>query len=111
MTAVAVAVVAAAPANASKARAPKGAVAAALQRAVLHFAAPEKLKVAVTLRSSIDRRWSLVTGVYGQHGLWAGWVRHSPSGHYVVEIFRTHNLDPGTRPPCDIRPAYSEPAC
>ena len=26
-------------------------------------------------------------------------------------IFRARDFDPGSRPPCDIRPAFSEPLC
>ena len=102
---------AAAPAPAAGDRAPKAAVVAAFERAVFHYAVPEKIRVEFTLRSRADRRWSLVTGRYGQRGLWAAWVRRTASGRYRVETFRTRNFDPGTTPPCDIRPAFSEPLC
>ena len=99
------------PAEASARRAPKAAVAAALERAVFHYALPEKIRVTATLRSDVDRSWSLVTGSYGRRGLWAAWAHRGSSGRYRVEIFRTRNFDPGDKPPCDIRPAFSEPEC
>jgi hypothetical protein len=106
-----VAATAAAPAPAAGARAPKGAVVAAFERAVFHYAVPEKIRVEFTLRSRVDRLWSLVTGQYGRRGLWAAWVRRTASGRYRVETFRTRDFDPGTTPPCDLRPAFSEPLC
>jgi hypothetical protein len=63
------------------------------------------------MRSERDRNWSLVTGGYGKRGLWAAWVLRHAGGRYRVEVFRTRNFDPGTRPPCDIRPAFAEPKC
>ena len=67
-------------------------------------------RVAETLRSALDRSWSLVTGRRGRRGLWAAWVRRI-AGVQRVEIFRARDFRPGRRPPCDIRPAFSEPAC
>ena len=100
------------PAPASAARAPKGAVVAAFERAAFHYDRAEKVRVEFSLRSTRDRLWSLVTGTYGKRGLWAAWVRRlSPNGRYVVHTFRTRNFDPGTTPPCDLRPAFSEPLC
>ncbi len=102
----------AAPAPAASPRAPKGAVVAAFTRAVSHYDVPEKIRIQTTHRSQRDRLWSLVTGNYGERGLWAAWVRRlSPNGRYVVHTFRTRNFDPGTTPPCDLRPAFSEPLC
>ena len=101
----------AAPAGAQAARAPKAAVVAAFARAVDHYAVPEKIRVEFTKRSRVDRLWSLVTGRYGERGLWAAWVRRTASGRYSVHTFRTRNFDPGTTPPCDLRPAFSEPLC
>jgi len=95
----------------AKERAPKGAVAAARARAYDHYADDGKVKVGVTLRSQVRRSWSLVTGEYGRRGLWAAWVRRTASGRYRVEIFRTRDFDPGAEPPCDIKPAFSEPEC
>lgn len=95
----------------AKERAPKASVAAAFERAVYHYTVPEKIRVTSTLRSGVDRSWSLVTGSYGKRGLWAAWVRRTAAGRHRVEIFRTRTFDPGRRPPCDIRPAFSEPAC
>jgi hypothetical protein len=91
--------------------APKGAIAAARATAHREFRVDSKVKVTGSLRSQVGRSWSLVTGGYGRRRIWAAWVRRRPSGRYTVEIFRTRNFDPGSRPPCDIRPAFSEPAC
>jgi hypothetical protein len=91
--------------------APKAAVAAAVERAIFHYADPQKIRIGATMRSGRDRRWSLVTGSYGRRGLWAGWVRRTAAGKQRVVFFRTRDFDPGTRPPCDIRPAFTEPAC
>lgn len=106
--AVAVAVV---PARAAAQRAPKGAIVAAVAHAIYHYPTPEKVRLSVSLASRVDRRWSLVTGNYGRRGLWAAWVRRTPAGRYGVVVFRTRDFDPGTAPPCDIRPAFSEPSC
>lgn len=92
-------------------RAPKAAVAAALVRAVHHYADPTKLRVTHTLRSKADPSWSLVTGAYGRRGLWAAWTRRTRAGVHRVSVFRTRNFNPGTRVPCDVRPAFSEPSC
>jgi hypothetical protein len=102
---------AAAPAPAPAASAPKAAVVAAFARAVVHFKSPAKIRVGFTLRSRRDRLWSLVTGHYGERGLGAAWVRRTSPGRYRVETFRTRNFDPGSTPPCDLRPAFSEPLC
>lgn len=100
------------PAPASAARAPKGAVVAAFERAAFHYELPEKIRIQTTQRSTRDRLWSLVTGTYGKRGLWAAWVRRTSStGPFTVHTFRTRNFDPGTTPPCDLRPAFSEPLC
>jgi hypothetical protein len=93
-----------------KEAAPPGAIAAALARARRHYAVDSTIRVTVTLRSQLRPAWSLVTGAHGARGLWAAWVRRS-AGAYRVETFRTRDFDPGTAPPCDIRPAFSEPAC
>jgi hypothetical protein len=90
--------------------APPGAIAAALARARRHYAVDGTIRVEVTLRSQLRPAWSLVTGSHGARGLWAAWIRRS-AGVYAVETFRTRDFDPGTAPPCDIRPGYSEPAC
>jgi hypothetical protein len=90
--------------------APPGAIAAALARARRHYAVDGTIRVDVTLRSQLRPAWSLVTGSHGARGLWAAWVRRSARA-YRVETFRTRHFDPGTAPPCDIRPAFSEPAC
>ena len=90
--------------------APPGAIAAALARARRHYAVDRTIRVEVTLRSQLRPAWSLVTGSHGARGLWAAWIRRS-AGAYDVETFRTRDFDPGTAPPCDIRPAFSEPAC
>jgi hypothetical protein len=90
--------------------APPGAIAVALTRAHGHYAADRTIRVHVTLRSQLRPAWSLVTGSHGARGLWAAWVRRS-AGAYRVETFRTRDFDPGTAPPCDIRPAFTEPAC
>ncbi len=92
-------------------RAPRAAVAAALGRAVHHYADPTKLRVTHTLRSEADPAWSLVTGAYGRRGLWAAWTRRTAASSHRVAVFRTRNFDPGGRAPCDIRPAFSEPSC
>lgn len=99
------------PAGAAKQRAPKAAIVAAFERAIYHYATPEKVRLSVSLASHVDRRWSLVTGNYGRRGLWAAWVRRTSGGRYRVMVFRTRNFDPGTTPPCDIRPAFAEPSC
>lgn len=91
--------------------APDAAVAAAFARAVHHYADPTRIRVTHTLRSDENRSWSLVTGSYGRRGLWAAWARRTARGSYRVVVFRTRDFDPGSRPPCDIRPAFSEPAC
>jgi hypothetical protein len=90
--------------------APPEAIAAALVRARRHYAVDRTTRVHVTLRSQLRPAWSLVTGSHGARGLWAAWVRRS-AGAYGVEAFRARDFDPGTAPPCDIRPAFSEPAC
>jgi hypothetical protein len=90
--------------------APAAAIDAALARARRHYAVDRTIRAAVTLRSQRRPAWSLVTGSHGARGLWAAWVRRS-AGAYGVETFRTRDFDPGTTPPCDIRPAFSEPAC
>ena len=90
--------------------APPAAIAAALAGARRHYAADGTTRVEVTLRSQLRPAWSLVTGAHGKRGLWAAWVRRSAGAHRV-ETFRTRDFDPGTAPPCDIRPAFSEPAC
>lgn len=92
-------------------RAPDAAVAAAFSRAVHHYADPTRIRVTHTLRSDENRSWSLVTGSYRRRGLWAAWTRRTASGSYRVVVFRTRDFDPGSRPPCDIRPAFSEPEC
>jgi hypothetical protein len=99
------------PAAAADKPAPKAAIAAAVEHAIFHYADPQKLRLGASVRSRVDRRWSLVTGGYGRRGLWAAWVRRAPSGRYRVRIFRTRNFDPGREPPCDIRPAFAEPEC
>lgn len=91
--------------------APKAAVAAALEHAVFHYADPTRIRVTHTIRSDENRAWSLVTGSYGRRGLWAAWTRRTSGGAHRVAIFRTRDFDPGERPPCDIRPAFSEPEC
>jgi hypothetical protein len=90
--------------------APPGAIAAALARARRHYAVDRTIRAEVTLRSQLRPAWSLVTGSHGARGLWAAWVRRSARA-YRVETFRTRDFDPGTAPPCDIRPAFSEPTC
>jgi hypothetical protein len=90
--------------------APQGAIAAALARTRRHYAVDRTIRVAVTLRSQLRPAWSLVTGSHGPRGLWAAWVRRS-ADTYRVATFSTRAFDPGTAPPCDIRPAFSEPAC
>ena len=90
--------------------APPAAIAVALARARRHYALDGTIRVEVTLRSQLRPAWALVTGSHGARGLWAAWVRRS-AGAYRVETFRTRDFDPGTAPPCDIRPAFSEPAC
>jgi hypothetical protein len=90
--------------------APPGAIAAALARARRHYAIDRTIRVDVTLRSQLRPTWSLVTGSHGARGLWAAWVRRA-ADDYRVETFRSRDFDPGTPPPCDIRPAFSEPAC
>lgn len=90
--------------------APPGAIAAALARARRHYAADRTIRVRVTLRSQLRPAWSLVTGSHGARSLWAAWSRRSRAA-YRVETFRTRDFDPGSAPPCDIRPAFSEPAC
>jgi hypothetical protein len=90
--------------------APPGAIAAALARARRHYTVDRTIRVHVTLRSQLRAAWSLVTGSHGARGLWAAWVTRS-AGAYRVARFRTRDFDPGTAPPCDIRPAFSEPAC
>ncbi len=91
--------------------APDAAVAAAFSRAVHHYSDPTRIRVTHTLRSQRNRSWSLVTGSYGRRGLWAAWTRRTSNASYRVVVFRTRDFDPGSRPPCDIRPAFSEPAC
>jgi len=105
------AAIAVVPAPAQAERAPKAAVVAAFARAVQHYDVPEKIRVEFSKRSRVDRLWSLVTGRYGERGLWAAWVRRTTSGRYTVHTFRTRNFEPGTTPPCDLRPALSEPLC
>jgi len=92
-------------------RAPRDAVEAAVRRAARHYAVRDRIAVGATLRSRRNDAWSLVTGSYGKRGLWAAWVRRRSGGAYRVEVFRTRRFDPGRRPPCDIRPAFSEPDC
>jgi hypothetical protein len=98
-------------AGAAAERAPKPAIVVGFERAVYHFPTPEKIAISGSLRSQIDRRWSLVTGRYGRRGLWAAWVRRSSAGRYRVQVFRTRTFHPGAKPPCDIKPAFSEPEC
>ena len=108
LTVLALSLAAVAPAAAVD-RAPRAAKQAAKERAARHFGG--EVKATFSLRSQRDRRWSLVTGEYRTQKIWAAWVRRSSTGRYVVRIFRTRNFDPGAPAPCDIRPAYSEPAC
>ena len=91
-------------------RAPTAAVVAAFEHALDTFSDPTKLRISFTLRSRMDRSWSLVTGQYGERRIWASWVRRTDGRQHSV-IFRTRDFDPGPRPPCDIRPAFSEPLC
>ena len=91
---------------ARKQPAPDAAIKAARQRA----RTLPGMKVGATLRSQVDRAWSLVTGGYANHGLWAAWVRRDDTGTYRVEVFRTRDFNPSA-PPCDIKPAFAEPRC
>jgi hypothetical protein len=92
-------------------RAPRRAVQVGLRRARAHFRDDRRIRLGATLRSRVDRRWSLVTGGYAKRRLWAAWVRRSGSSRFSVAIFRTRDFSPGLRPPCDLRPAFSEPDC
>jgi hypothetical protein len=69
----------------------------------------------VTLRSRVDRRWTLVDGYYrkpGKGGLWALWLKQR-SGRWVVVYGGTNDRAdaPAGKVPCDIWPAFSEPSC
>ncbi len=70
-----------------------------------------------TLRSRRDPRWVLAEGAYARPrsgGLWAAWLRRAGGRWRVVYAGANRGgLEPpaGLRVPCDIRPAFSEPAC
>jgi hypothetical protein len=108
LPALLVALVVAAPAQAVD-RAPRAAKEAAKQRAAAYFGGA--VKATFTIRSDRDRRWSLITGDHKRTRLWAAWVQRIAPGRYRVKIFRTRFFDPGPPAPCDIRPAFAEPAC
>jgi hypothetical protein len=70
-----------------------------------------------SMRSRCRNAWALVSGFYrklGTGGTWAGWLRLE-DGYWIVKYagLDAQGLVPpaSLRVPCDIRPAFSEPAC
>jgi hypothetical protein len=68
-------------------------------------------------RSKRNPDWVLVTGFYrkgARRGTWAVWERFV-DGYWIVKHagLDEDGIDPPrtVRVPCDIRPAFSEPAC
>lgn len=107
--------------------APVAATRAAKARAAVHYGTARAIRVEFSLRSSVDRRWALVTGTRGSRTagvrLWAVWLRQSSGGRWRALYFiddrgaraRGREFRPlrqhlGTVP-CDLVPAYSEPDC
>ena len=89
-----------------------GSVAITYASQKLHLRGVQSL---IVLRSKIDRRWTLVDGFYqkpGKVGLWALWLNQR-SGRWVVVFGGADKTAtaPASKVPCDIWPAFSEPAC
>lgn len=96
-------------------------------------APPAAVKVAVTaararfhttpvhadfsLVSRRDRRWAAVAGfATARHRLWAAWLHKDGASRWTLRYFdTTAPFQPGStahgRVPCDLYPAFSEPAC
>jgi hypothetical protein len=68
----------------------------------------------VVLRSRINKRWTLVDGYYRKPrlGSWALWLRLS-SGRWRVVYGGADRKGtaPAGKVPCDIWPAFTDPAC
>jgi hypothetical protein len=124
--AAAVLVVGAAAPTAFAAPAPAAAIRAAKVRAAVHYGSAHAVSAQFSLRSIVNRRWALVTGVGptaagGVRRLWAVWLKLPSGGRwraiYFIDDkgvrgreFRPLRQDQG-RAPCDLVPAYSEPDC
>lgn len=101
--------------------------------ALAAMAPPAAVKVAVTaararfhtthihadfsLVSRRDRRWAAVAGfATARHRLWAAWLHKDGASRWTLRYFdTTAPFQPGStahgRVPCDLYPAFSEPAC
>ena len=70
-----------------------------------------------TLLSRRDRRWALVDGfASARNRLWAAWLHNDRANRWTLRYFDTSApFEPGStshgRVPCDLYPAFSEPAC
>jgi len=70
-----------------------------------------------TLLSRRDRRWALVDGfATARNRLWAAWLHNDRANRWTLRYFDTSApFEPGStshgRVPCDLYPAFSEPAC
>jgi hypothetical protein len=73
------------------------------------------LRSVVVDRSRIQPAWALVSGSYGSPspgGIWAIWLQQH-AGRWLVRFASVdgRHQPKGTQVPCDIWPAFSEPAC
>ena len=70
-----------------------------------------------SLLSRRDRRWALVDGfATARNRLWAAWLHNDGASRWTLRYFdTTAPFEPGStahgRVPCDLYPAFSEPAC
>ena len=70
-----------------------------------------------SLHSRRDPRWALVDGTAtARNRLWAAWLHNDGANRWTLRYFdTTAPFQPGStahgRVPCDLYPAFSEPAC
>ncbi len=68
----------------------------------------------VVLRSRVNKRWTLVDGYYTKphRGDWALWLKLR-SGRWIVAYGGADRKGtaPAGKVPCDIWPAFTDPAC
>lgn len=98
------------------AKAPPAAVKVAVTAAQTRFHTT-RIKADFSLLSRRDRRWALVTGLAtARHRLWAAWLHNDGASRWTLRYFDAKApFQPAStahgRVPCDLYPAFSEPAC
>lgn len=97
-------------------KAPPAAVSVAIKAAQARFHTTHA-HADFSLLSRRDHRWALVDGfATARNRLWAAWLHNDGASRWTLRYFDTAApFQPGStahgRVPCDLYPAFSEPAC